>query len=95
MIKSTQMSTTRMFIISAPVIVHECLKIEKCEDARVWHYRSAHLSWKCLKILIKNEMVKDFPKLQEIEEKCKDFLLGKQHRESSPKKAQWRALEKL
>jgi len=35
MIMSTQMRTNRMFIISAPDTVQECLKIENCEDARV------------------------------------------------------------
>jgi len=92
---STQMSTNRMFIISAPVIVPECLKIEKCEDAKIWHYRYGHLSWKGLKILKKKDMVRDLPELQEIEAKCKDCMFGKQHREAIPKKAQWRASEKL
>lgn len=91
LIMSTQMSTNIMFIISAPVIVPECLKIEKWEYAKIWHYRYGHLSWKGLKILMKKEMVRDLPVLQEIEEKCKDCLLGKQHREAIPKKAQWRA----
>jgi len=35
MIMSTQMSTNRMFIISAPIIVPQYLKIEKCEDAKI------------------------------------------------------------
>jgi len=80
LIMSTQMSTNRMFIISALVIVLECLKIEKCEDAKIWHQRYGHLSWKGLKIMIKKEMVRDLPVLQEIEAKCKHCLLGKQHR---------------
>jgi len=40
-------------------------------------------------------MVIDLPKLQETEAKCKNCLLGKQRREVIPKKAQWRASEKL
>jgi len=40
----TQMSTNRMLIICTSVIVPECLKIEKCEDAKIWHYRYGHLS---------------------------------------------------
>jgi len=49
MIMSIQVSTNRMFIIFAPVIVPECLKNEKCEDAKVWHYRYGNRSWKGLK----------------------------------------------
>ena len=95
LIMSTQMSTNRMFVISSPVIIPECLKMEKCEDAKIWHYRYGHLSWKGLKILMKKNMVRDLPELQEIETKCKDCLLGKQHREAIPKRAQWRASQKL
>jgi len=95
MIMSTQMSSNRMFIISAPVIVPECLKIEKCEDTKIWHYRYRHLNWKGLNILVKKGMVRDLPELHEIEAKCKDFLLGKKHREAIPKKEKWRASEKL
>jgi hypothetical protein len=95
MIMSTQKSTNRMLIIFAPVIVPKYLKIEKCEDAKVWNYRYGHLSRKGLKILVKKKMVKDLPGLQETEGKCRDCLLGKQHREATPKKAQWRASEKL
>ena len=79
MIMSTQMSTNRMFIIFAPVIVPKHQKIEKCEDAKVWNYRYGHLSKKGLKILVKKKMVKDLLGLQETEGKCRDCLLGKQH----------------
>jgi len=95
LIMSTQMSTNKMFVISTPVIIPERLKMEKCEDAKIWHYRYGHLSWKGLKILMKENMVRDLPELQEIETKYKDFLLGKQHREAIPKTAQWRASQKL
>ena len=84
-----------MFVIYAPVIIPKCLKMEKCEDAKIWHYRYGHLSWKGLEILMKKNMVRDLPELQEIETKCKDYLLGKQHREAIPKRAQWRASQKL
>ena len=95
LIMSTQMSTNRMFVIYALVIIPECLKVEKCEDAKIWHYRYGHLSWKGLKILMKKNMVRDFPEVQEIETKCKDCLFGKQHRDTIPKKAHWRASQKL
>lgn len=88
------MRTNGIFIIYALIIVPECLKIEKYENDEIWHYRYDHLSWKG-EILVKKEMVKGLPELQEIEGKFKDFLLGKQYREANPKKSQWRASEKL
>jgi len=80
-----------MFIISALVIILECMKIEKCEDAKIWHYRYGYVSWKGLRILMKKEMVRDLPKLQETKAKWKDCLLGKHCSEAIPKKEQWRA----
>jgi hypothetical protein len=67
MIMSTQMSTNIMFIIYALIIVPECIKIEKHENTRMWHYRYNRLSWKGLNTLIKKQMVKGLPELEEIE----------------------------
>jgi transposase InsO family protein len=40
-------------------------------------------------------MVKGLPALIEVEEKCVDCLVGKQHRNAIPKQANWRATMKL
>jgi transposase InsO family protein len=48
-----------------------------------------------LNISMKKGTVRDLPELREIESKCQDCFLGKQHRETIPKIAQWRASEKL
>jgi transposase InsO family protein len=40
-------------------------------------------------------MVKGLPDLNELEGKCEDCLTGKQHRETIPKQANWRANQKL
>jgi hypothetical protein len=40
-------------------------------------------------------MVKGLPDLEEIEDKCSDCLVGKQHRDAIPKQAMWRATMKL
>jgi hypothetical protein len=40
-------------------------------------------------------MVKGLPDVKELEDKCTDCLSGKQHRETIPKQANWRASQKL
>jgi len=51
------------------------LEIDKNEDSRMWHYIYGHLRWKGLNTLIKKQMVKGLPELEEIEGKCKYCLL--------------------
>jgi hypothetical protein len=46
-------------------------------------------------VLAKKEMVKGLPVIQETEETCEECIIGKQHRDSIPKIANWRATEKL
>lgn len=92
---STQMSSNRMYIIYAPIIVPMCLKTSSMNETKLWHGRYGHLSYKGLNTLVKNEMVRDLPALKEESEVCSDCMMGKQHRESIPKKAKWRATMKL
>ncbi|KAK2442007.1 putative mitochondrial protein [Trifolium repens] len=92
---STKMSSNRMFIIYAPVIMPQCFKITQMDINELWHNRYAHLSFKGLNTLVKKDMVHGLPKLQEKDEKCTGCLKGKQHREAIPKEAQWRATKVL
>jgi hypothetical protein len=89
------MTANRMYIVTASVIIPKCLQVSKIEEAKLWHQRYAHLSIKGLKVLNKKQMVKGLPDLKELEGKCEDCLTGKQHRETIPKEANWRASQKL
>ncbi|CAJ2658384.1 unnamed protein product [Trifolium pratense] len=95
LIISTAMTANRMYIIYAPVIIPNCLQITKEEETDLWHKRYAHLSLRGLKVLTGKKMVRGLPELKDSEEKCGDCLSGKQHRDSIPKQANWRASEKL
>jgi len=59
-----------------------------------WHIYG-HLRYKGLNTLVKKEMVRDPPTLKEETGVCSDCKMGKQHRESIPKKAKWRTTMKL
>jgi hypothetical protein len=46
-------------------------------------------------VLAKKELVKGLPVIQETDEACEECIVGKQHRDSIPKIANWRADDKL
>ncbi|MCI08499.1 ubiquitin carboxyl-terminal hydrolase [Trifolium medium] len=71
------------------------IPVSKASRSQLWHDRYAHLSIKGLNTLSKMNMVKGLPTLDDLEDKCADCLIGKQHRDSIPKQATWRASSKL
>jgi len=95
LIMSTQMSSNRMYIICAPVIIPMCSKVSGVGETQLWHNRYEHLSYKGLNTLVKREMVRGLPDLKEVTDTCSYSMMGKQHREAIPKKAKWRATMKL
>jgi transposase InsO family protein len=95
LIMSTQMSVNRMYIVHASVLTPMCMKVTKMSQSQLWHQRYGHLNYKGLNVLAKKEMVKGLPVIQETEETCEECIIGKQHRDSIPKIANWRATEKL
>jgi hypothetical protein len=92
---ATAMSNNRMYMVSASVLNPMCLQTSKQESTLLWHDRYAHLSFKGLNTLYKKQMVKGLPQIEESDERCVSCLVGKQHRDSIPKQANWRASAKL
>jgi hypothetical protein len=91
----THMSTNRMYVLNATVVMPRCLKTSTQERSQLWHNEYAHLNIKGLNTLVKKNMVKGLPTLEESEDKCADCLTGKQNRSPIPKQAKWRASSKL
>jgi hypothetical protein len=92
---ATQMAANRLYVINAVVITPKCLQVSKKDVSQLWHNRYGHLSIKGLNTLVKKEMVKGLPELENVDENYVDCLTGKQHRDAIPKQAMWRAYEKL
>lgn len=73
----------------------ECLKTTTTNDLQLWHRRYGHLHYKGLRTLKHQNMVRGLLYLSTEEvEKCVSCLVGKQHRESIPKKSLWRSSER-
>ncbi|GAU19660.1 hypothetical protein TSUD_185760 [Trifolium subterraneum] len=95
LIFTTQITANRMYIVFASVVLTKCLQVRRVDESHLWHHIYVHLNMKGLKTLSKNNMVKGLPELKDMEGQCGDCLAGKQHRDSFPKKASWRASQKL
>ncbi|PNY16763.1 retrovirus-related Pol polyprotein from transposon TNT 1-94 [Trifolium pratense] len=70
----------KMFLVTAPVIIPMCLQASKQERTQLCHNRYGHLSVIGLKLQTKLKMVNGLPELGDMEEKCSDYLSGKQQR---------------
>ncbi|KAG6417940.1 hypothetical protein SASPL_120137 [Salvia splendens] len=100
LIMQSRMTTNRLFKIMATkysmVATEECLKTTTMDDLQLWHRRYGHLNYKGLRKLKYQNMVRGIPHLNtEGAEKCVSCLVGKQHRESIPKKSLWRSSRRL
>ena len=97
LIMQSQMSSNRMFplqiTVSIPAI--HCLQTTAEDTTHLWHCRYGHISLKGLRTLSQMEMVKGLPTIKESSRVCSDCMIGKQHRETLPKKSMWRASKRL
>lgn len=85
-----------MFVISAQVMESSsCFQVETSSDTHLWHCRFTHLNYKSLQMLHSKQMVKGLPTIGSCSKVCENCLVGKQKRESFPKRSVWRASKNL
>ncbi|CAL5371264.1 unnamed protein product [Camellia sinensis] len=97
LIIQTEMTTNRMFVLLANSLSPKpaCLYTSTQDLAHLWHCRYGHLSYKGLRTLQFKKMVHGIPQFKSPSTVCANCMIGKQHRDSIPKKSNWRATEKL
>ena len=61
------------------------------EEAWKWHARLGHVNMPALRKMVKEELVRELPKVGQVDQLCEACLLGKQKRLPFPKKAEHRA----
>ena len=93
----TKMSANRMFILQAisKSITSVCFNTITENLVQLWHCRYGHLSFTGLKTLQQKAMVNGLPQFKTPSRLCKDCLVGKQHKDSFPKRSSWRASQIL
>jgi len=76
-----------------------CLQAVIEDESYLWHCRFGHMSFKGLRTLQSKRMVNGLPSGMlspaACAQVCTTCLIGKQHRESIPKKSLWRVSQKL
>lgn len=97
LIMQTKMSANRMLVVIATMLpgVSTCFQTASEDNTHLWHCRYGHLSFKGLRTLQYRKMVRDLPEIKTPSKLCRDCVVGKQHRESIPKKSMWRATHRL
>lgn len=86
-----------MFVVLAAMMpqASTCFQAVTENESYLWHCRFGHLSFKGLRNLHYKRMVSGLPSLKTPTKLYTACLVGKQHRESIPKKSLWRASQKL
>lgn len=97
LIMQSQMTANRMFVFLATLMprVSTCFKTTSEDETHLWHCRYGHLGFKGLRTLHYGKMVRGLADINTPSKLCRDFVIGKQHRESVPKKSMWRASHQL
>jgi len=89
LIIQSKISTNRMFDALATMIpkATTCLQVVIEDESYLWHCRFGHVSFKGLRTLQSKRMVNGLPSPAACAQVCTTCLIGKQHRESIPKKS--------
>ena len=97
LIIQSKMSANRMFVVLAAMVpkATTCFQAVTENETHLWHCRFGHLSFKGLRTLQYKKMVSGLPSLKTPAKLCTSCLVGKQHKESIPKRSLWRASQKL
>lgn len=89
LIIQSEMSSNRMFVVLAMMMPKDttCFQAVTENESYLWHCRFRHLSFKELRTLLYKKMVSGLPSLKTSGKLCTTCLVGKQHRESIPKRS--------
>jgi hypothetical protein len=93
LIIQSEMSTNSMFVVLATMIpkATTCLQAMIEDESYLWHCRFGHVSFKGLRTLQSKRMVNDLlsglPSPAACAKVCTTCLIGKQHKESVPKRS--------
>ncbi|KAI3501210.1 hypothetical protein L1887_29073 [Cichorium endivia] len=97
LIISSNMTKNRMFpvFVSSQPQKPECHQVSVESNTQLWHKRFGHVNHKAIRTMLFKQMVKGLPLIAEKHGVCETCVIGKQQRETIPKKCNWHAIEKL
>jgi hypothetical protein len=91
-----KISANRMFVVLATMMPKaiNTFQVVREDESYLWHYKFGHLSFKGLRTLQYKRMVSGLPSVTALTKLCTACLVGKQHRESIPKKKSMKSITK-
>ena len=89
------MAKNRMYKLNLRNVREKCLKIDMMDKASLWHLRFGHLNQDGIRELAKKGMVHGLPDMDYSRPFCEGCVLGKQARNSFPRRAEYRAKNTL
>lgn len=97
LIIQSEMSANRMFVVLAAMMpkASTCFQAVTENETHLGHCRFRHLNFKGLRTLQYKKMVSGLPSLKTPTKLCTNCLVGKQHRDTIPKRSLWRASQRL
>jgi GAG-pre-integrase domain len=84
-------SKNRLYTLHITPALPKCFLARSKEEAWSWHVRYGHVNFHALKDLSHKKMVHDLPMIEQEDHIYDGCLIGKQHRNSFPAEAKYRA----
>jgi uncharacterized protein (DUF2164 family) len=86
---------SQLYILNLTIDKPVCLAAHTEEASWRWHARYGHLGFQGLQKLSKGEMVCGLPRIEEVDQVCDGYLVGKQRRLPFPAASKFRAKRQL
>ena len=86
-----EMAKNRMYKLNLRNMRERCLQVNMTNKTLLWHLRFGHLHYSGLKELAKKGMVHGLPDMDYTKQFCEGCVIGKQARNSFPRKVEFRA----
>jgi transposase InsO family protein len=95
LIARVRRSATRLYLLRLKLAKPVYLVARRSDEAWRWHKRFGHLHFDALRKLAKDEMVRELPDIEHVEQLCDCCVTAKQRRTSFPAAAKFRAQDLL
>ena len=90
-----EMAKNRMYKLNLRNMQERCLQVNMMNKTLLWHLRFGHLHYNGLKELAKKGMVHGLPDMDYTKQFCEGCVIGKQARNSFPRRVEFRARRHL
>jgi transposase InsO family protein len=80
-------NASRLYVLDVDIARPVCYAAHAKEDAWLWHARYGHVNFDALRRMVRDELVRGMPLLNQVDQLCDACLVGKHRRTSFPQRA--------